>query len=202
MGVMTLGFRDKFEANYAAVWEPSGNRNGFKIRYRYYGPWYVWDLSPTEYRRCKLSFAVAGILRAAVYLFVSTLYADVNMAAYFYAPAALSLIALLFELLGVVQFCIQKEKVTELDMDGIAWKLKIAAPVDAGFLVASILTGLWHLLAVSFTALSVMVILGYGVCAALSFYVFLKYKALPFHTEKNPLRDQLMAEQEADESEE
>lgn len=195
-------FREKFEANYVAVREPCSNRKGFKMVYRYCGPWYFWRLTSKQRKRCKLFLGTAGVLNAALYILFSILYAEINMVIYFTVPAALSLIALMFEELGIVQFCFQKEKMTEIDFESIAGKIKVAAPIHAALLAVTILSGIFYLTAKSFTVLSLLVILGYAVCAALSVSIFWKYKSIPYYSEKNPLRRQLEAEAEKDEAEE
>ena len=194
-------FREKFEANYVAVQEPCSNRKGFKTVYHYCGPWYSWKLTSEQRRNSKLFIGIAGMLNAVFYILFSILQAEINLVIYFVVPATLSLIALIFEELGIVQFCIQKEKMTEIDFESIAGKIKIASPIHAVLLVGAILSGVYYLIVESFTGGSLLVIFGYTVCVVLSIYIFGKYKSIPFYSEKNPLRRQLEAEEEKDEAE-
>ena len=45
--------RSRFEENYTVVTEPADNKKGYTVRYVYYAPWYVWQVSAEAFRQKK-----------------------------------------------------------------------------------------------------------------------------------------------------
>lgn len=179
-------FRKYFEKNYTAVKEPCGNRKGFKIVYHYCGPWYFWKIEHME--RCKGMLLAAGLLNAAAYVMASIQYAEINMVPCFFVPAVLALIPLMFEEIGILQFCWHRGKLTEYDFFDIRKKLTIAPVFHVAVMAAAIGAGLYYLAAASFSLKSLAVVLVYLFCAGTSLVVFRMARGLSYYSEDNPMR--------------
>lgn len=190
--------KDKFEEYYVAVPDDGEEQSGSGRRmvYRYSGPWYYWNRTPEELKKTKWRIGAAGILDGILFFLTSVLYIDINLMSRMKTLALLSLLALIYEELGIVQFCMQKEQMMKPDFENIATKLKLITPLRAVLLLLAVFVGGNYLLRESFRALSLVMLLGYALCAALSLFVFGTYKSLRFRVEKNTLLDQLEARRE------
>ena len=58
---------ERFQEEYLAVKEPCANRNGFRIRYVYYGKWYLWDKPEAELLKTKRMMLLEAIAAAAAW---------------------------------------------------------------------------------------------------------------------------------------
>lgn len=197
-----MSYRKDFEENYVAVPAAEGdsrNRKKPKVKYLYCGPWYFWDLSEKERKKCGFCLTAAGFLNTVIYLAAGVQYADVNTSVLVFLPLAASCVALLFEWVGIVQFCIQKEKMTAISWQSIMNYLKIAPFVQSVGMVLAVIFCVYYMVTQTFSMRSLAVTVGYGVCALLAAYVVWKIRSLPFHSEKNPLRRQIREQQAAQE---
>lgn len=165
------------------VSEPKNNRKGFKIRYVYYGPWYIWQ---ADRLKCnKILIAAACALGLGFFLLGNFTGSYANRAAFVGLPANLSLAVFVFEVLGVIQFCAAKEKITKPDYQDINMKLRAATLIRAAMLfvavIGCVVTTIVNQLAWSELASA----LGYLLSALCSVFIYIRYKSISFHTEKN-----------------
>lgn len=165
------------------VSEPKSNRKGFKIRYVYYGPWYIWKAD--RLKRNKILIAAACALSALFFLLGNVTGPYANRSAFVGLPANLSLAVFVFELLGVIQFCAAKKKVTKPEYQDINMKLRAATLIRAAMLLVAVIgcvvTTITNRLAWSELSSA----LGYLLSALCSVFIYVRYKNIPFHTEKN-----------------
>lgn len=175
--------QERFEENYMPVPEPKNNRKGFKIRYVYYGAWYSWDAD--RLKRNKILIAAACVLGLVFFLLGNCTGANANRSAFVGIPANLSIAVFVFEVLGVIQFCAAKEKVTKPDYQDINMKLRAATLIRAFMLLVAgigcIITTIVNRLAWN----ELLSALGYLLSALCSVFIYVHYKRIPFHTEKN-----------------
>lgn len=193
---MTTPHRNN-KTHYIAVKEPFNNRRGYKTKYVYYGPWYMWDVSPHELKQKKCILCFACVINVVIFIFCATRYAQVNSVLLVETPATLSVIALMFEAVGIAQFCLAKPQMTQSGYQDINNKLRIAPLAHSILLLLTVIFGVYYLIRTSFSWISLLVLLGFAVCAGLSVMIYGKYRLLPFRSEKNPDAKGMFANQEA-----
>lgn len=174
-----------FSENYVAVDKPCNNKNGFRIEYIYFAPWYLWDISPQSLLPYKYSIGAACLLNVIIFFVASIQKTSLNYSFLVEVPATISLAALIFEVLGVIQFCASKKRMNKPEYEGIDFKLRTSPLLHALLLVLTVLACLYRLIIISFDSLSFFVTIGYLVCAGMSTFVFLRYRTIDFTTEPN-----------------
>ncbi|MDD3794564.1 MAG: hypothetical protein PHE06_01100 [Lachnospiraceae bacterium] len=177
--------KDTFEENYEAVPRPGKNKRGFKIRYQYVGLWYRWNISQKEMRSCKLFLAGTCVLSILFFLMASLPYSYLNHSRFVELPGTLSIAALLFEVIGVVQFCAAGEKVTNMSFQGIHIKLNLAPAVHAVLLLGTGAACISEMLRMPVSIRENGIAACYFLSGAASFLLFLRYHGLPYGKEKN-----------------
>lgn len=131
---MMKSMRESFEENYQAVREPFHNKQGFRICYEYIGPWYQWNLNPASLRMEKRRFGSMCAVSLILFLAGSFQNSVLNYSRYTELFGLLSTAAFIFEIIGTIQFCMTKEKVTNMTFFDIHTKL-MAAPLIHGLLL-------------------------------------------------------------------
>ena len=139
-------FRSTFEENYKAVPEPCDNKKGFKMRYVYIGLWYVWNLPSERVRATKRMIGMACAFNVLLFFAGSLLDSPLNYDRYVSLFGMLSIAALVFEVFGTVQFCLAKEKMTNMDFQDIQTKMMIAPLAHAILLLCAVAAAVWQLL--------------------------------------------------------
>lgn len=177
--------KDTFEENYIAYEEPCDNKKGFRIAYRYIGLWYVYQLSDQERKRCKGTFLVCGILSTIFFLGGSLQNCQLNYVTLPMFFSMLSLAAFLFECIGVLRFCLSKEKLTKPDFEEINLMLQTAPIVHACLLVCSVAAGIYMILHDALPLQTFLVPICYLVSCACSFYIWKRYRSILVVKEKN-----------------
>lgn len=180
-------FRESFEENYIAVEVPCDNKKGFKIRYEYYGPWYLWNLSADAMKRMKISIALCCVVGIFSFFFCAFRDTVMNYRTIVSVPGMLSNAAMLFEVIGVIQFLFSKEKLTRLSYRDIDRKLRIATLLHALLLMATVIACIYVWAMESLPFSSALPLFGYllsGLCSAIIFYL---YHRLSFRTEENSI---------------
>jgi hypothetical protein len=109
----------------------------------------------------------------------------VNYNIFVVVPSMASLAAFLFEILGVIQFLLVKERTTKINFEDVNMKLRAATVFHVCFMGATVLCCIGVMIFTGFSGLSFAVTLGYAVCAALSAYIYIRYRSIEFYTEKN-----------------
>lgn len=177
--------RDTFEENYVAVEVPSSNRQGFKIRYDYIGPWYRWDLLPEAVKGEKRVIGNACAISLLLFLFGALQSSVLNYSRYVELFGMLSLAAFLFEGIGTVQMCLTKEKFTNMSFNDFNKKLRIAPLLHGILLLLAAAACVLVLIEERFVALTeAMIIVSYAGSGLASLYLFYRYRKIPYYIEK------------------
>lgn len=174
-----------FEENFQAVEEPCDNKRGFKIRYVYIGLWYVWNLPKERIQTAKRLMGLACVFSVLLFLLGSLADSSLNYYRFVEFPGLLSIVALLYEGIGVVQFCAAKEKMTEMDFHDIQTKLLIAPLLHGALLACAVLAAVWKLFSMEPELMDIIVPLCYFFSGLLSLLTFFYFRSLPYRKEKN-----------------
>ncbi len=179
--------RERFEENYTAVQKPCDSRRKFKIAYQYTGPWYRWNAPARTLRRMKKKVAAAGAAVLFFFSLGSLQFVESNYSVFVAAPSSLSLIALLYECIGIVQFYFAKEQMTTFLYHGINSKLRLAPLIHSVLMGVAVLGCLYQMIwqQPGPDAVSYVVLGAYAICAGLSVWISRMYRTLEFVTEKN-----------------
>lgn len=179
--------REQFEEEYAAVPVPAENKRGFTIVYRYYAPWYIWDLPEkilSSKKNLLLMISISGLL---VSLAVGVQDTVINKMT---VPVIFNIIALcahVLELFAIVRFRFAKYKTDRMTYQSVNQTLRIAPLIRACCILLAVFTGMYGMSLQMLDTLAVIVLLGNLICAFLAFYIFYNYRQIPFRTEKNRL---------------
>ena len=189
--------RQRFEENYVAVDVSEGEK--VKIKYIYYGPWYMWDIPKERVKHGKYMLCFLCILNIVLFAAGSLRETRLNAAVAIEVPCILSLITLMFEIIGIIQFCATGDRFTRMLFHDINMKLRIAPVVHAALLAMAILVGAYELLFVSFSGSDLVVVLLYLCCAFLSASIGIVYRRIPFTSERNRVLEEMAAKEAAPE---
>lgn len=170
------GFHRRYFENFKAETVPCNNRKGQRVVYTYRGDWYRWDASPTQLAGHKVAYVCCLLCGLAVYVLTAMRPAAANACTLVAAPSLLSLVALLYEVLGVAEFCFAKEYMTVLDFEDLHKKLTAAPLLHAILLLVACGGSCWAYLQVG--GFPVLIPAGYLVCALLSGCIFFLHRRL------------------------
>lgn len=178
-------YRSKFEENYRAIKEPCNNRKGFRMNYVYIGPWYVWNVPRARVQTVKRLIGAACLFSVILFGSGSLLDSFLNCSRYVELFGILSVAALLYEVIGVIQFCAVKEQMTNMDFEDIKNKMMIAPLLHAALLLGAVTAAVCQLIGKSFDLTDVVVVLCYFLSGLLSVLIFVCYRSLPWRKDKN-----------------
>ena len=178
-------YKAKFEENYLAIQEPCDNRKGFRMRYTYIGPWYVWNTSGERVRSVKRTVGILCVLSVMLFLCGSLMDSRLNAARYVEAFGTLSVAALLYEVIGVIQFSAAKEKMTSLDFDDIKMKMMLAPLLHGILLICAAAAAVIVLVGSKTGSIDIIVTLCYFFSGLLSLLIFQCYRSLPWRKDRN-----------------
>ena len=170
------GFRKRFFENFTEESVPRAGRKGCRKVYTYRGNWYRWDATPTQLAGHKVAYVCCLVCGAAVYGLTSMQPAAANAYTLVAAPSLLSLVTLLYQALGVAEFCLAKEYMTVLDFEDLRKKLTAAPLLHALLLLVACGASCWAYLRVG--GFSALIPAGYLVCAVLSGCIFFLHRRL------------------------
>lgn len=178
-------YRSTFEENFKAVPELRPNGRGMKMRYVYIGPWYVWNLPRQRVKAAKRRAGIACVLSVLLFLTGGLVDSPLNYARYVQLPGTLSIAALLFEVIGAVQFCTAKERMNCMDFRDIRAKLLIAPLLHGMLLLCAAAAAVLQMIRSGFVPADLAVMLLYISSGLFSLAIFFGIRTLPYRTEKN-----------------
>ena len=178
-------FRERFEDNYKAISVPANNKKGFKIRYVYYKPWHIWDLSHRDIKIKKRLIGSLFLFSLLFFIISSAQYTKINFDRVVGIATMLSVCALLFEALGVIQFCVSKNRTTEHNYFDTTRKIMFATILHASLLLIAAAGSITCMMTNGFSVSGTMVTCGYCVSAALAIVLRAQYRSIPLRTEAN-----------------
>ncbi len=178
-------FRERFEDNYKAVSVPANNSKGYKIRYVYYKPWHIWDLSGEGLREKKILLGMLFILGFALYIFAGIQDMGINYDRVVGIATTLSLCAFLYEALGIIQFCVSNGRTTGQNYDDVTSKIMLSTLAQAVLLYIAATGSVTFMMSKGFSARGVLIAAGYCASASLAMITRRAYKEIPLRTEAN-----------------
>ena len=176
---------ERFQEEYLAVKEPCANRNGFRIRYVYYGTWYLWDRPEEELRKTKRTVLAEATAAAAAWLLTALCPSTLNSLSFVAFPAIASLCALLLTLFGVGQFCLAGYRTTRSNFEDADRRMRLYVPLYLLSAAAAALGCLVYLLRYGVDLPGAAVLVGNAAQAALAAKIRAQYRRLPVTTERN-----------------
>lgn len=114
--------RNRFEDNYTTITEPADNKKGYVIRYVYYAPWYIWQVSERDFLRKKKKLTVLELLGLLLFLMAVLFRSPLNRAPLIVFLTALTFCAQIMEFSGVVDLWLSKVKTTKIQYENIEKK--------------------------------------------------------------------------------
>ena len=183
--------QERFEENYAAVEKPANNKDGFKIEYVYYAPWYLWDKPEAELKKCKRVLLGVSILGLACCLFAGAQRCEANTALLVGVPALLALCAHVLELYGLILFNFAKYRTTKMTYTDVNRLLTLSLPMRTGMMFLTVIACVYYLVVDGAGAASVTALCGFLSSGVTAIYIYRTYRALPLRTERNYTLDEL-----------
>lgn len=179
--------REKFEDDYTAVSVPAENRMGYKIKYVYDAPWYIWNLPEHELKRKK--WLLTGVSVGSLILFILTGMQSSILNSYVFVeiPGIFALSFHVLELFSMFQFLAAGYRTTRMTYNSVNRILSWVPMVRGGCLITAAAAGIYYLLSAGGDMIAGPVIAGYLVCAFMALYVFGDYRRLSLRTEKNEM---------------
>lgn len=128
-------YRQIFEEDYRSVQEPRADGSGFRTRYVYIGNWHLWDVPEERLRSVKRLMALSTALATAIFLIGALIPSPLTWNRFVGLATGLALAAVLLEIVGVIQFCAAKPRLSRQYFGDINAKLKLA-PLAHAILLA------------------------------------------------------------------
>lgn len=179
--------QERFEENYMAVDVPANNKRGFRIRYVYYGPWYVWNEPDGVIRREKVVYILACLLEALCFLKAATCECAINYHVLVGAPAMLSMAAFLFKAIGTARFCTAGKRMTHPTYQEISGMMKVAGNLESVLLLATSVASVFVMVNKRLPASVLLVAAGYLAAFVFSVVICVRFNKLKYATEKNEI---------------
>lgn len=186
--------QERFEENYAAVEKPAKNKDGFKIEYVYYAPWYLWDLPEKQLRSCKYRLLAVSLVGVAFYFLAGAQQWIGNTRLWLGVPALLGLCAHVVELFGLILFCCAKYRTTKMTYTDVNRMVVHGSIARVGMMVLTVLAALTCLIRSGFCLEGFTALLGYAIGGITAVYVYKTYRQLKLRTERNTTLDELAAQ--------
>lgn len=182
MGRKTL--RERFEENYTAVPVPAKNRRGFRMRYIYYAPWYLWALPEPQLRREKRYILFCSAAGLILFLLSAAQPSALNRSPLVFLPVAAALCCHVAELFALLQFMAAQYRTTKMTWEDVDRALRFAPPARAlccGFCALACLASLVK----GFSPRTVCMAAGFGAAALTARAVNRRYSRIPLSVEDN-----------------
>lgn len=178
---------DRFQEDYTAIVVPCDNKDGFRIEYAYYSPWYVWDEPEDALKRRKKTLLGEGVAVTAVFLLTAAYPSVLNSLALVAFPALFSLCMLVFLLFALAQFYRAKYRTTRFTFQYVHKRIRIFSILTGLFSFGAALGAVYYAVGYGFSLEMLSTFAGYGLNAALCLHIYKQYASLPYHTEKNDI---------------
>lgn len=185
---MTTSRQEKLESSYAAVLIPGEDGKHGRVKYVYYAPWYVWELSPEERRREKGAMLALELVSLALMLDLAATAGRESNELFFSLPWTLALCAQIWELTAVARFLAAKERSTVAAFEGVngvmsAWPAYRAVLCAVCGAAAAVCGGMSPGAVIRFA--------GFEACAGMALAVFVRYRRIRIRMERNTALDEL-----------
>ena len=176
---------DSFEKNYVAVENTDPVTGKTKLRYEYYGPWFVCKNGKDALNRVKAGAGTALFVSVAASLWAGVQDSVLNRSGLTSVPYGLSLAALIFTTVGTACLLMSGEKVKRPDYERMHRLLSVAPPVQAVLLMLALIAGLYLLISGQAAAWDAWLLAGYFLGSLGAAFIYFVYRALQYRKEKN-----------------
>lgn len=178
---------ERFQEDYTAIVVPASNKNGFKIDYVYYAPWFVWNLPEHELRQKKREILLLTIIELILFSLSAWNPSLLNALAFVAYPSIISMLAFILGMIGVLQFYFAKYRTTKSTFQQANRRITLHVFVH---MLASAIASLgcaYYMVCYDFplSFQNTLLLFTYGVDAMIAFVVLKQYREIPFTTEKN-----------------
>lgn len=177
-------YRQQFEEENLAVVE-TGPDGKARTRYVYIGNWHGWSVPPERMARTKRVMALAAALGLVSFLLGALMPSPLTWDRIVGLFTGLGLAAIVVELVGVIQFCAAKEKLTRQYFSDINTKMKLAPLAHAILLAGAAIACVPLMPGAGMTIVSLLVPLCFLASALAAAGVFTLYRGLPQVESKN-----------------
>lgn len=134
--------RDRYFKGYIKEKQLTGKSGRYKTAYVYHGNYYYWRAEPQIIAAYKKLFAVLLAVNIVCMVIIALLNTGASRNIYVMAPVLVSVIPLIYEAIGVIQFCRTGNKVREFDFEEINLKLRYASLANGALLAVAIVMAL------------------------------------------------------------
>lgn len=177
--------RERFEEEYMATTEPCDNRQGFRIKYVYYGNWHIWNLPEEQLKKVKIKVLVLLAADIVLFALAALLPSDVNSHKYVAFPGIIAVLALALKTLGVFQFLLAKYRTTKSNFEDAGRRIRFWSIVQVACTVLSSIGCIYCIYAFGFVIYRLMTALLYALDAAACVLIFRTFVKIPVKVEKN-----------------
>ncbi len=173
-------FREKYFEDYQAEQKISTNKKGYEIEYVYTGEWFGWNDSTAALKKRKFFYIISTFLCTAIALWCGVQHSPANSTGLVAVPGLVSLVSFMYTWIGVIQFCISKELIQAKDCR------RMYAFIEKGSLITFLCyllcfgSSFFILIQTNFFLISILVTLGFALCAGLSLFLYIRHKTLSY----------------------
>jgi hypothetical protein len=170
---MRKKYREQYFENYLLKTKIDGKRHKRKVL-TYTGKWMRWKLSTKDRWDLRNIYLGSLILGITLFLLSGLQHHVINTLWFVSAPATISLVPLLIEIIGITQFLFSKEAMTSLDSEEIHKRIYFGALFHSIFLLLTVTACITALTHIGASLATLMITIGYlfcGLCSGLVFFL-------------------------------
>lgn len=175
--------RQKYFEDYRVEKETADNRRGYKIVYVYKGEWLAWNEDVSGVRRRKRLYVAAALLQTFLLVLCGVQRVAFNTAGAVAIPGLISLVSLMYEWIGIVRFCMAKGLMQGRDCRRMYSFIEKGAVVTGLCYAVAVIAGLRQQILNGADLPSILVLLGFILCAVISFVLYAQHEKLSWRVE-------------------
>lgn len=172
--------RQKYFEDYRAEKETADNKKGYKIVYTYKGEWYGWSEDLKSIRKRKILYVTAMLICTFLLVLCGTQRVHLNTVGVVAIPGLISLVSIMYTWIGTVQFCLTKELVRAKECKTMYSFIEKGSVVTALCYSVSAISSVYLLFRQGADLTSVLVTLGFALCAGISFFLYYQHEKLSY----------------------
>ncbi len=177
---------DRFIKNYEKIQIPADNKKGYRIKLRYKGLWYSWEMTAQEKKSRNIRYLLMEAVSIAAFITAALQPVGLNTGRVAAAISVLSLIPWIAELWGVFRFVTARTPMMESDFEEIRKGIRFGCPVRAALIAAALVTGIIELLVTrKFSPRNMISVLLFLLSAAASYMIYRDYLTLRYSLRKS-----------------
>lgn len=181
----TKSLRERFEEEYIATVEPCNNKKGYRIKYVYYGNWYVWNLPEKQLVKTKVRIGLLALCDILLYTWAAAFPSDLNGYKLVAFTGIGALLSLVLKLIGIGQFMFAKNKTSRSNFEDAGRRIRAWSVIQIVCLLASMAGCIYYLIAYGFYINRLVTTLLYPADAAVCYVLYRIYAKIPARVEKN-----------------